>query len=506
MSWIDSIYSQPNVNVTTKLTDTRNGRATSFFEYAGNTVYYNLNTEVDYKNVYNACAPVKAIINRRAQMFVNGRIDVINNNTENKQRGQFANDLLDRLRQPNILQSDKQFRAQQNVYIDTFGYCPVLRVEPAGMEGQNKITSLWNLPPWLFDIEFTGQWMEQVELTGIYKQFYLDWNGTRRKLNMKNVFLILDNSIGTDNDGNLLMPDARLKGNELDVSNEVAAKKSANTLITKKGAIGILSNESKDASGNIPLIDGAKEEIQSDFRRYGLTGQEFQIIITDASLKWQSMTVPVKDLMLFETMTASKENLCDALGMYSYIMAGGKGTTFANLNEAKKAQYQDFIIPDAEARMEQMSRYLIPKTENCRIVINYDHIEVLQESKKSNAEAMEKINAVYDLLYKNNLATLNMWNAALGLPAVPDGDKYIFEKTDTVPLAIKLGVGGLESLQAILMSQLQPEQKQNVLELVFNIEPASAAKLAGVGMEPVDPIISIDGKPADKKQIQNEKK
>jgi hypothetical protein len=93
---------------------------------------------------------------------------------------------------------------------------------------------LWNLPPWLFDVEFTGNWYNQTDLKGIYKQFYLNWNKERRPMDMDNTFLILDNSIGTDNDSNLHMPDSRVKSLEYAISNEVAAKMTANTLITKQ--------------------------------------------------------------------------------------------------------------------------------------------------------------------------------------------------------------------------------------------------------------------------------
>jgi hypothetical protein len=451
----------------------------SFFEFNGKTLYFNLNCEDDYRKAYLACAPLKAVVNRRAQMFVNGKTTIVNAKDKKLATGKYAEGLQRLLDRPNILQTGKQFKAQQNIYIDLFGYCPVLKVTPVGMP--KVITAMWNLPPWLFDIEFTGNWYNQTEKKGIYKQFFLNWAGEKRTLDMDAVFLILDNSIGTDNDGNLLMPDSRVKGLEYDVSNEIAAKAAGNTLISKKGAIGILSNDAGSGQYAPLKVGPEKEKIQQDFRRYGLTGQEWQVIITDASLKWQSMSFPVKDLMLFETLTASTANICDGMGMYVYLMSSkqGEGTTFTNLNEAKKSQYQDFTIPDDEARSEQLSENLISRDEGVYLNVDYSHVECLQESAKSKADALNSINTAYDTLYKNGLTNRNAWATAAGQDPVPEGDKYIFENTDTTPLAVKLGVGGTQSLQLIISDpNLSDEQKKNSLIILFGITPEDAAKMS----------------------------
>jgi hypothetical protein len=454
----------------------------SFFEFNGKTLYFNLNCEDDYRKAYLACAPLKAVVNRRAQMFVNGKTTILNIKDKKLATSAYATSLQSLLNHPNVLQTGKQFKAQQEIYIDIFGYCPVLKVTPVGFPGTVK--ALWNLPPWLFDIDFTGDWYNQTEKKAIYKQFYLNWGGERRTLDMENVFLILDNSIGTDNDGNLLMPDSRVKSLELSVSNDVAAKSAANTLITKKGAIGILSKDPGSGQYAPLKIGDERESIQRDFRRYGMTGQEWQVIITDASLKWQSMSFPVKDLMLFETMTAAQAEICDGMGMYSYLMNSKEaaGTTFTNLNEAKKSQYQDFTIPDDEARTEQLSQNIVDPNQPVFLNVDYSHVECLQDSAKSKADALVSINNAYGTLYEKGLTKRNDWAAAAGQQPVPDGDKYIFENTDTTPLAVKLGVGGTQSLQLIISDpNLSDDQKKNALIILFGLKPEDAAKMAEGG-------------------------
>lgn len=447
----------------------------------GREIYFNLDTSDDYKNAYNSCSPLKAVITKRAQMFVNGKIEILNKNTGKRQRGQKAKLLRDLLRQPNIFQSWRQFFAQMHTYIDLFGYCPILRIEPAGMEGQGEITSMWCIPPWVFSYELTGNWKNQTEKKGIYKGFSLEYKGKKTPLDISSICMILDNQIGSDFDNKLFIPDSRIKSCEPQISNIVAAYMSRNTLITKKGAIGILSNEGKDPSGPINLKPGAKDEIQSDFRRYGMTGQEWQVIITDASLKWQSMTFPTKDLMLFEEVEDDILRICDQCGLYPDIMGSIKKSTFANLQEAKKAQYQDFIMPDAEGRIEQLSDFIFENDPSTFLHIDFTHIEVLQQSVKDSATATQLINQAYESLYNAGLVTRGQWAEAASLDSslIPDADKYIFERADTTPLAIKLGVGGLQALQALLQSVMPAEQKQSCLEILFGIAPDQAKRLAG---------------------------
>lgn len=412
----------------------------SFFEFNGKTIYFNLNSEDDYKKAYLLCPSLKAVINRRAQYFVNGKYTILNDNNDRPLRGEQAKTLQRLLDKPNILQTGKQFKAQQNIYTDMFGYCPVLKVSPVGLPGETY--ALWNLPPWLFDIEFEKVNFWTLSEKGkntpkdIYKSFSIKWNGAKRELDKDAIFIILDNSIGTDDDGNLHLPDSRIKSLEYPISNEMAARMAANTSITRKGPNGILSNDPGSGQYAPLKIGTEREKIQDDFKRYGLTGQEWQVIITDASLRWQQMGSPVKDMQLFETISDSQNAICDGMGIYTFLMAGsGKSTTFANLNEAKKSQYQDFIIPDDNARTEQLSAGIIPDEDRPYITVDYSHVEVLQESELQRAQIEQAQAAAYQSNYNLGIMTRNQILKDKGLPeitGVPEMDQYSFQSKPAV--------------------------------------------------------------------------
>lgn len=434
MSWYNPLtwFAPPGTSVSTENYSSLKKR---FFEFNGKTIYFELNNVADIRNAYMTCPPLKAIINIRAQMFVNGEVEIVNKNTKNRQRGSVAKSLRQRLQKPNPLQSWNQFFAQMHIYTDLFGYCPIYKLVPEGFS-TDEVSAIWCIPPWIFQIEYTGQWYNQTDRSKIYKAFYIVSNGVRKELPLNQVTVIMDNSIGTAVDvttnnltSNLLLPDSRVVSNEYSISNIYAAMKSMNTLITKKGAIGILSNNAHDANGPIKVGDKEKKAVQDDFQKYGTMGEEWQVIITEADLKWQAMTVPVKDMLLHEEIEQDIMRLCDGIGLYFYILSNGKGSTFSNLTQAEKAQYQNRLIPDAVSRLEQLSSFIIPETENARLAISFSHVEALQVSGKDAGIALKAQGDAFQVLWGMGLVTRNQILNAIDFDEVDNEDfkKYIFE-------------------------------------------------------------------------------
>lgn len=390
----------------------------------GDTVFYDLLNERQFLAAYNFCSPLKAIIGKRAKAFNNGKIELIKDTNGNYAKGQYPDEIKKLLNKPNALQSGKQFFSQQNTYIDIFGYCPVLKVKPVGFD---EPSSLWNIPPYLIDeLRFTGKWLKQRSIKDIYSKLTITWEGESKELDLNDVYFVYDDGIGTEFDTNLTIPDSRLVGLEYPVSNIIAAYKSRNTLITKRGAIGILTNDSKDQAGVIPLPKGEKDNLQIDFSQYGLTGQPKQVIISEAALKWQQMGFATKDLLLFEEIEDDISRLCDSYGYPVELISSTKQTSYENKRQAKKSFYRDTIMPEADSRMEQNSRGIIPEDKAISIVINYNDVDVIQEEQKEKSEALRALNEALQIEYDQGLITKNMWLIELGRDTVdlPEFNEY----------------------------------------------------------------------------------
>jgi HK97 family phage portal protein len=424
-------------------------------------------------SAYNICPPVNGIINRKARAFTNGKWWVLDPDGKDT-TSSVATSIKKLLKKPNPLQSWNQFIAQGKVYEQVYGEVFILAIMPAGFSDKSKIKALWIIPNWVMDVKLTGKHYLQHDIAEIIEGYNISVNGQSIPLEREAVLHIRDIN---QNSLDVTRGQSRLVSLQNPISNIVAAYEARNVLITRKGALGILSNQTRDAAGSKPLKEGEKKEVQEDFQKYGLGKDQYQVIITNANLKWQPMTFSTKDLMLMEELEDSTRAIADNLDYPMYLLGFKEGSTFSNVGEAKKSLYQDAIIPEADGWAEAFTTYFEGDKNRIQISITYDHLEVLQQGEKEKADAFAaKVTANTPLLEKN-IITLNQFLTALDLDTRLDGDKYLSE-IQAMPLAVKLGVGGTQALQAIMTDvNILPAQKVNLLIVVFGLSEKEANQI-----------------------------
>ena len=81
-------------------------------------------------------------------------------------------------------------------------------------------------------------------------------------------------------------------------------------------------------------------------------------------------------------------------------------STYDNQNGAKRDAYQDLIIPDSENYCEALTRAIVGDDEII-IRLDYSHISVLQEDKKSAASALSLASNAVRNLYNDGIITLS---------------------------------------------------------------------------------------------------
>ncbi len=400
---------------------------------------------------YEMCPPVNAIINRKAQAYINGKSFVLN--TQGKESSTpDAKKIKALMAKPNALQSWKQFEAQGYIYQQLFGYNIVLPIKPFGFKDNIDATSLWNIPPSMIDIEETNKLFYQTDTSGIIKELVLNYKGTRTVIKVADVFIMKDY---TPSFNSLVIPESRIKALALPINNIIGAYESRYVIINKRGALGILSHDpGRGEYGSLPMTNEQKAELQADFSKYGLRGHQWQFIITTAALKWQAMGQSVKELMLIEEVEESTVACCAGLNFPPFIL-GLRDTTYSNMNAAEKGLYQNSIIPDAENNYEQWNHFFGLAERNLEFVKDFCHLPVLQEDDLSKAQARKARNDAYLIEWQNNLITRNQWRIANGDDPVPGDDLYY---DDVKP---EQNEGQAQSGQAGSGSQPQSEEENN---------------------------------------------
>ncbi len=384
--------------------------------------YFSFNCNQDAVDAYTKCSPLFSIINKKAQAHINGKV-LICDKYGKEVDSEKVKKIKELMAQPNPLQNQQQFEAQQYIYCQLFGYCPVLQMKPIGFDKPEHTYQMWNIPASMLDIEEVfGLFYNHIDKP--FKSIRLTYGGEETELALEDIFFIKDFSPSFST---MFVPESRIKPLSMEVNNIIGAYESRNVLINYRGALGILSNDAKDINGNLPLKKGEKDEIQEDLLKYGLSKKQVKFIITSASVKWQQIGIPTKDLMLFEEIEDDIMRICDAYGYQYELLSSTKGVTFANKNEAKKILYQDTIIPESLSICEQHTKLFGLDKLGLKLTKDFSHIPALQEDDLKTAQSRKAKNEAFLIEFRNNVITLNRWRQLNNEPTITDGDKYYRE-------------------------------------------------------------------------------
>jgi hypothetical protein len=408
-----------------------------FRDNSGNPNWFFGPNGIDYKfeysdllsasDGYRRCPPLAAVINRKAQAYINGRTMIMNS------KGKEATDATAKkirtlLAKPNPLQSWKQFEAQQKMYIDLFGFCIVMPLYSYGFESTGPVnaSSMWNLPSYMVAAKevVNKMWYNAQGLSDIVPEILLKYKGLNVSIPTENLFIFKDFVPNFDSQ---IFPDSRVRALSMPINNIIAAYESRNELINYAGSQGILTPET-DANGPIPMKEGEKAMIQADFKRqYGIKKGQFRYIISPAAMKWQAMGKATKDLMLFEEISDDIMRICDGYGYPSPLLNSEKGPSVSNTEQYKKQIYEDTIIPESLDIYEQWNSFFRLEPTVLTMVKTYDHLPILQQDQVLQGQARLYTNQALLIEWQNNLITLNQWREEQGIDTIPGDDIYYYQ-------------------------------------------------------------------------------
>lgn len=411
-----------------------------FNNEGGEDKYFSFTGNSSLKDAYTKCPPVAAILNRKAQAFVNGKTWILNKSGKAKGKEsstEVANKIRNLLTQPNKIQSGKQFKAQRYMYQQLYGYAIVFMDKPFGYPTY-EAKSMWLIPNWMCEIEESKELFYKEGAT-IIKSVTINYKGERIPLPVDNVFIIKD---FRPSFSSVYLPETRVKSLEMPINNVIGAYESRNVLIHRRGPSFLVSNKANDKIGTIPLTPEERAETEKAFAQYGLTKKQKQAIITSASIDVTPIGFDVGELKLMEEVTESSKAICDGFGYPAYLM-GLIDPTFNNQSAADKGLYQNTIMPEAESDDEQWNA--IFKTADLGIIIenDYSHVTVLQEDKKTFASARLTLAQSLEKEFKLNWITYNRVLELMGEDTVTWGNIYY---RDMVAAGFVFGEGNQQQL------------------------------------------------------------
>ena len=402
------------------------------FPFGGNADFYHFaaNNMESYARAYFDCPPLSALINRKAQTFTNGESYIINTSGKDKDRESqttVAKKIRKLMDNPNPLQTREEFENQIYIYTQLFGYAVVLFDKPYGFKNYDA-DKMWVLPPHILEIkEKKGIFYKGKNAQ--FESIRITYGGEYTDLPSDGVAVIRDIMPSFTS---VMLPDSRVKTLQMPINNIIGAYESRNMLINSRGALGMLTNQTKDGFSPIPLGVEEKKKLHRDFKRlYGLRKGQSHIIISSANLKWQPMVLPTKDLMLFEEIEDDGNRLCDAYMFPSEIFAKmNGGTTYSNIATATRNLYQDAIIPESKNIYSQWNKIFDTASHSLEMGREYKNLPALQGANKEEAEAMLRLNQAMQIAFLKDVVMQNEWRIKLGFDPKPDGNVWYSDVKD----------------------------------------------------------------------------
>lgn len=345
----------------------------------------------NYLQMYNEIPELRIVVAQKVNMMLNGKLELVD-----ADGGLIdSHPALDRLQDPNPLQNQEQFLAQLILNKEITGNTFVHKLRGTNI---NPIASaLWVLPSQEMIIKPTGKSFNQSKLEDIIAYYEYDNTKIKQKFDVNDVYHIKNNA-----DAGFYKASSPLESLIAPLSNISAAYQTRNILLKDMGAKGILSVEgNKDSVGALP-IGNNPEKLEEQYRqKYGLGSDQSKIILSRIPVKWEAMSYPTKDLMLFEEIQSNFNKIADAYGLNSNIFSQEEGSTFNNVKESVKNTYQSTIIPEANTLAFHLTKMLNLQEDSLYLRFNYSHLPTLQENELEKSQAhlnmisgIEKINTM----------------------------------------------------------------------------------------------------------------
>lgn len=327
---------------------------------------------------------LRAIIDKRAEMMSTNKPCLYDKNGEKVE----SHWLVDLFQNPNAMQSWNDviysLSVQDALYSNAFAYCP-----KRSFDIRNLIVPL---PANKIQINLSGKKLNAMDNEDLITNFKFTYDDDSKETIEWQDMLYFT----TDDGMNLVKPISRIDSLRYPLSNIKAQYHKRNVLLENIGSIGILSTQSNDMGGAIPMTPEEKETIRRDWYRRS----KDELMITESQVNWQPMSFPTKDLMLFEELTADKIAIIDAYGLSINLFSTEKGATFSNVKDSIRMVYTDTIIPETQSMYNSLMKQLGLDSEYY-LKAEFHHLPVLQvderdkaEVTKLKAETLEKIAAL----------------------------------------------------------------------------------------------------------------
>lgn len=215
---------------------------------------------------------------------------------------------------------------------------------------------------------------------------------------------------------------------DLDQHNLIA-KHNIGLLVNGARPSGAIVFKPKDEMGqSMMLTDGQREQISNDLTQR-FTGQKNagRPMLLEGDFDWKEMGMSPRDMDFLENKNMAAKDIALCFGVPSQLIGIPDGQTYANVQEARLALYEETIIPLARRVESDLNEWLAPSFGD-DITIKYD-IHAIPAMTERRRRTYENVVAAV----REGIISRNEGRDLLGMEPVAGGDE-IFIAANLFPL------------------------------------------------------------------------
>ena len=271
------------------------------------------------------------------------------------------------LERPNPAQSFSSFLQEIIAFGKLTGNRYIYGITPETGIGAAKFKELYVLPSQVMEIN-SGGLMQPV------KDYSLEYNGTH-KIPAEQILHIKDFNPFYDGTGSHLYGMSPLKAGLRSMSANNEALTTGVKYLQNQTARGVLMSDEGD------LTETQAKALKNKFKnQYQGSENAGDVIITPKKLSWVNFGLNASDLSLLEQYDSSIKDLCNIYNVPVQLLNNTSASTYNNQKEAKKALYQNAVIPELIKVRDELNRWLAPQFgEKLFIDFDFTVIPELQE-------------------------------------------------------------------------------------------------------------------------------
>jgi HK97 family phage portal protein len=215
---------------------------------------------------------------------------------------------------------------------------------------------------------------------------------------------------------------------DLDQHNMIA-KHNIGLLVNGARPSGAIIFKPQDDLGNSTMLtDGQRQQISQDLeQRFVGTKNAGRPVLLEGDFDWKEMAMSPKDMDFLENKHMAAKDIALCFGVPSQLIGIPDSQTYANVQEARLALYEETIMPLAQRIISDLNEWLAPSFGD-EINIQYDF-----ESIPAMTERRRRIYENVTAAVREGIISRNEARERLGLEPITGGDE-VFIAANLFPL------------------------------------------------------------------------